>query len=52
MYQLKTLQNNANVLDFINALEDAQKKSDCLELIDICSKASGEPAKMWGEKMV
>ncbi len=52
MYQLKTQQNNDDVLEYIQTLWDEQKISDCLELIDTLSEVTAEPAKMWWTSII
>ncbi len=49
---LKTKENNEDVLAFLNTIEDATKKQDCFELLDMMASISGSDAKMWGSKMV
>lgn len=52
MYQLKTTQNDSDVLAYIKKLWDEQKVSDSLELVDIFSEVIKEPAKMWGTSII
>ncbi|MEH6536100.1 MAG: DUF1801 domain-containing protein [Psychroserpens sp.] len=52
MSYLKTKENDADVIAFINAIEDPVKKEDCLTLIEMLERISGFKAKMWGSKMV
>lgn len=52
MYQLKTTQNDASVLAYLETLWDEQQISDCKELIDIFSEVTGELAKMWGASII
>ena len=52
MYQLKTQQNDTNVLSYIETLWDEQKISDSKELIDIFTEVMGEAAKMWGTSII
>jgi hypothetical protein len=49
MAELKTKQNTASVLDFINSFEDEQKRKDSLELLKLFEGVTGEKAKMWGK---
>lgn len=52
MAQNKTQFTDANVLDFINTVEDIQKREDSLEFINLMEKATGEKAKMYGPTIV
>jgi hypothetical protein len=52
MAELKTKVNDASVNDFINSVNDEQKKQDSLELLKIFTKQTGQPAKMWGNSIV
>lgn len=52
MYQLKTQQNDANVIKFLEKLSDQEMISDCKELIDIFSEVTKESAKMWGTSII
>ena len=52
MAELKTLKNDASVLDFINALDDETKKQDCLELLKIFEQCTSEKASMWGTSII
>jgi hypothetical protein len=52
MYELKTKLNDASVLDFINTVDETQKKSDAYEIIDMMKEISGQEPKMWGGSIV
>src|SRR5690606_41333112 len=52
MAENKTQFTDANVLDFINTVEDIQKREDSLELINLMEKATGEKAKMYGSSII
>lgn len=52
MAELKTKENDASVKDFINTIEDEQKRKDCFALIDMMQDITGEEAKMWGTSIV
>ncbi len=51
-YELKTKVNDAKVADFLNTVEDGQKREDCFAMVDIMSEISGEEPKMWGASIV
>lgn len=49
MAEIKTKQNDASVEDFINTVENEQKRLDSFDLLKIFEKATWESAKMrWG----
>ena len=52
MSYLKTKENDADVIAFINAIDDPVKKEDCLTLIEMLERITGFKAKMWGAKKV
>ncbi len=52
MAELKTKENDASVVDFLNSIEDRQKREDCFVIMDMMKKISGSEPKMWGEKIV
>lgn len=52
MAELKTKLNDKSVEDFLNTVEDEQKRKDSFELLKIMQEISGEPAKMWGSAIV
>jgi hypothetical protein len=52
MAELKTLQNDHSVGDFLNAISDEQKRNDCFTLVQLISKITGYEPKMWGTSIV
>ena len=52
MAQLKTQPTRARVSDFIDAIDDAQKKADAKKLAAMMRKATGSRATMWGTQIV
>lgn len=52
MSELKTKQNDNSVLDYLNGIEDEQRKTDCFELLELFSKTTSQPAKIWGKDIV
>jgi hypothetical protein len=51
-YELKTKKNDGDVDAFIMGVEDAQKRSDSLEIIRLMEEATGQSPKMWGKSIV
>ena len=50
--ELKTKKNDASVKDFLNFIEDEQKRKDCFEIAKMMEKATGQKPKMWGPAIV
>jgi hypothetical protein len=52
MYELKTKENDSNVIGFIEAVDSPKKKEDAYKLLDIFSETTGCEAKMWGSSII
>jgi len=53
MAELKTTQNDSNVVDFINSFSDTdQKKNDSFELLKLMQDFTGYEPKMWGSSII
>ena len=52
MAEIKTKPTAASVEDFINRIEDEQKRKDSFEVMKMMKKASGEEPKMWGSSLI
>jgi hypothetical protein len=53
MAELKTKQNEADVLEFINAFADTQqKKTDSIALLKLMEEVTGYRPKMWGASII
>ena len=50
--ELKTKVNDASVNDFLNGIEDEQKRKDSLEVLALMKEVTGEEPKMWGPSIV
>lgn len=50
--ELKTKVNEASVTDFLNSVDDEQKRSDCLELLKMMKQITKEEPRMWGSSIV
>jgi len=48
----KTLPTDKSVTDFINNVENEQKRKDSYELIELMKKVSGCEPKMWGSSII
>lgn len=52
MAQNKTVETTGSVDGYLASITDPERRADCMALVDIFSKASGYPAKMWGTAIV
>lgn len=53
MAELKTQQNDRNVIEFINSFADsAQKRQDSFELLKLMTDFTGFEPKMWGPSII
>ncbi|MGG1632587.1 DUF1801 domain-containing protein [Rossellomorea sp. NRS-1567] len=52
MYELKTKENDSNVIEFIEAVENEKKRDDAYKLLDIFTETTGFEAKMWGPSII
>ncbi len=48
----KTKSNKASVTEFLNGIEDQQKRADCRAIAKMMRDATGKRAKMWGAAIV
>ncbi|GIO43543.1 DUF1801 domain-containing protein [Paenibacillus apis] len=52
MYQQKTKETENSVIEFIENVDQPQKREDAYRLLDIFSETTGYPAKMWGSSII
>lgn len=52
MSELKTQVNNASVIDFINQVDNENKRKDAFLLLTMLEELSGCVAKMWGTNII
>jgi hypothetical protein len=52
MAELKTKATTASVTQFINAIDDDQRRSDCKEVLAMMTKATKAKPVMWGPAIV
>ncbi len=52
MAELKTKATNQNPKDFLNTIEQEQKKKDGFTLLEMFQRVTGEKAVMWGTSIV
>lgn len=51
-YELKTKENDRDVIEFIEQVEDPKKRADTYQLLDVFAEATGFPPKMWGTSII
>jgi hypothetical protein len=49
---MKTVPTDASVDAYVAAIPDAERRADCATLIEMMSRATGQPARMWGPSIV
>ena len=52
MGELKTLENDGSVTDFINAVPEETKRQDSSVLLDMFKRVTGQEPRMWGTSMI
>lgn len=52
MAEMKTIQTEASVEDFLNLTEDDQKREDCFEIVKMMKQVTKKEPKMWGPSIV
>lgn len=52
MSEIKTKVTDASVEAFIDAVENETRRKDGFVLLDLFSKITGEPAKLWGPSII
>ena len=52
MAENKTKPTSASVEDFINGVQDEQKRKDSFVILEMMKKATGEDPKMWGSSLI
>ena len=52
MSEPKTKKNDASVEEFLNSVENDQKREDSFALLKMMEEVTGHPPKMWGASIV
>ncbi len=50
--ELKTKKNEASVEEFLNSIENTERRTDGLRLLEIYKRVTGEKPKMWGPAII
>jgi hypothetical protein len=52
MTEIKTKATKASVAKYVAAIDDAERRADCKQLIKLMRDITGKPATMWGPGIV
>ena len=52
MAEMKTKLNDASIEDFLNKVDDKQKRDDCFEVAKMMQQVTKEEPKMWGPAII
>lgn len=52
MSKQKTHPTEVRVEDFLDGIEDAERRADCYTVMNLMQRVTGSPPKMWGPSMV
>jgi hypothetical protein len=52
MAELKTKKNDADVMEFLNAVEHDKRREDSFKALDLMKSITGEEPSMWGDSIV
>ena len=52
MTEMKTKLNDASIENFLNKVDDKQKREDCFEIVKIMKQVTKEEPKMWGPAII
>ena len=52
MAENKTRESSASVESYLAAIDDPARRKDCMELVQLLTKATKHPPKMWGTSIV
>ena len=52
MSKLKTVENDADVDEFLETVENPKRRSDAAKVAKMMGRVTGEPARMWGDSII
>ena len=52
MAEAKTQPTNQSVKEFLNQIQEPERRADCFEIVKIMEKITGEKPTMWGPSIV
>lgn len=51
-YELKTRETDASVEDFLNSIENEERRTDGFRVLEMYKRLTGEKPKMWGPSII
>lgn len=52
MAELKTKKNDNDIVEFLNGIDNEERRKDCFKLLELFEKWTDETPKMWGQSIV
>ncbi len=52
MGELKTQMNDNDIVEFLNGIDNDERKNDCFKLLELLGQWISEKPKMWGKSIV
>jgi hypothetical protein len=52
MSEMKTQKNDADVIVFLNGIEDEQRRKDSFLVLEMMKELTGKEPKMWGDSII
>ena len=52
MAELKTKRNNGSPEDFLNGVENEQRRTDSFQVLELMKEITGAPGEMWGPSII
>lgn len=52
MAELKTKKNDNDSIEFLNGVDNEERKNDCFKLLELFEQWTNEPPKMWGQSII
>ena len=50
MAELKTKKNDSDIAEFLNGVDNEERRNDCFKLLELFEQWTKEAPKMWGGK--
>ncbi|MDE0113726.1 MAG: DUF1801 domain-containing protein [Albidovulum sp.] len=52
MSKLKTVENDADVDEFLSSVENPKRRRDAMQVAEMMGRVTAEPARMWGDSII
>ncbi len=52
MAEMKTVKNDNSVENFLNKVDDENKREDSIKILQLMQEVTGEEPKMWGDSII